>query len=143
MGIVLSFGPIQAQEHSGSHEHGASGNNEHRRDKGEAREGEEEKAELSKTAVYDVTKKGLRLYLAYNVTTNAFEGYLENMGTKAIKKARVEVHLDNGIELGPTPSHNLSPKQKLPVNLKASRKPFKLWSAHAEQGSNEHAHTHG
>ncbi len=111
---------------------------EHARDKGEGGEGEEDGTQFSKNQTYDVTKHGVRLVLKYNATTNAFEGTMENITNKAIDRARVEVHLSNGIELGPTKPVTLTAKKKHKVVLKATEKTFKTWSTHAEVGNNEH-----
>ncbi len=47
---------------------------------------------------------------------------------------RVEVHLSNGIELGPTTPVDLAPGQMASVTLPASDQPFDTWNPHAEVG---------
>ena len=55
-------------------------------------------------------------------------------------QVRVEVHLSNGIELGPTKSVDLKPAQKSKINLPAKNQKFETWSTHAESGSYEGGH---
>ena len=55
-----------------------------------------------------------------------------------VSLVRVEVHLSNGIELGPTPSLNLTPAQTSPVALSADGQQFTTWSVHVEIGEDEH-----
>ena len=83
------------------------------------------------------------LTLKYNASSDAFEGVIENTSNKTAEKARVEVHLSNGVELGPTKPKNLKPGEKTTVNLSANGNEFKTWSTHAEIGSNEHGHEGG
>ena len=91
---------------------------------------------------YNVTKHGVKLVLKFDKKANAFIGYMLNTTNKAIARARVEVHLSNGTELGPTKPLTLEPKAKEVVTLKASKKTFKSWSTHVEVGNNEHNHNH-
>ncbi len=111
---------------------------EHRRDKGGDRRGEEAGTELKKYETYNVTKRGVKLILRYNKKSNSFEGTMTNVTNRMIKKARVEVHLSNGTELGPTIPVNLKAKSSKSVVLKATKKGFATWSTHAEVGGNEH-----
>ena len=55
-----------------------------------------------------------------------------------LQRVRVEVHLSNGIELGPTTPADLGPGQQRDLELKATAKDFDGWSAHPEVGSGEH-----
>ncbi len=122
----------------GEHLEGERG--EHNRDTGESREGEEDGTQFSLNDTYNVTKHGVQLILKYDRSSNAFKGYMLNTTVKNIERARVEVHLSNGTELGPTKAITLAPKMKQEVVLKATDKPFKSWSTHAEVGNNEHGH---
>ncbi len=45
---------------------------------------------------------------------------LENTTGEAMKNVRVEVHLSNGIELGPTIPKDLAPKEKILIKLTAT-----------------------
>ena len=49
-------------------------------------------------------------------------------------QVRVEVHLSNGVELGPTTPIDLAPGQQIPVELIAEGPPFDKWAAHPEVG---------
>lgn len=88
---------------------------------------------------YDMVKKGVRLILSYNKDLNKFTGSIENIATKTLKKVRVEIHLSNGKELGPTTPENLKAGEKRQIELDAKGEVFDKWSTHAEVGSNEHA----
>ncbi|NER13585.1 hypothetical protein GWK08_09065 [Leptobacterium flavescens] len=116
---------------------------EHRRDRGESREGEEDGTQLRLNETYKVSKRGVRLILSYDKKSNSFLGSVENVSRKLIKKVRVEVHLSNGTELGPTIPVDLKPKMKKEIVLKATKASFKTWSTHAEIGNSEHGHGHG
>ena len=87
---------------------------------------------------YDVIRNGARLVLSYNSESNSFKGTVENTTNEILKRVRVEVHLSNGTELGPTKSTDLNPGEKIAVNLAATEKEFDGWSAHPEVGSGEH-----
>ena len=103
-------------------------------------EGEEGGADYKINEIYNVTKKGIQLLLKYNKTTNEFKGFIQNKTSKSIERARVEIHLSNGIELGPTIPMTLKSRQKKEIIIKATEKGFSSWSTHVEVGSNEHGH---
>lgn len=113
---------------------------EHDRDGGEHHgdEGEESGAELALNDSYDKVRNGARLILAYDAQSNSFNGTVENTTDKTLKRVRVEVHLSNGKELGPTTPVDLDPGQKRDVKLKAANKDFDGWTAHPEVGIGEH-----
>ena len=103
-----------------------------------------EAAESGGTAVvlgiadtYDEVRSGARLILSFDANANAFKGTVENTTNGPLARARVEVHLDNGTELGPTTPVDLAPGQILPINLTATGAPFDTWTAHPEVGSGE------
>ena len=102
-------------------------------------EGQEESGtQLKLDQTYDTIRKGTRLIMSYNVQTNTFEGTVENTTGETLQQVRVEVHLSNGVELGPTPSVDLSPGEKRDVKLTAIGKDFNGWTPHAEVGEGEH-----
>ena len=115
---------------------------EHNRDSnkhsGEA--GEESGTEFALDETYDFVRNGVRLILAYDKESNSFNGTVENTTVKTLKRVRVEVHLSNGVELGPTKSFNLGPGSKRSVMLTASERQFEGWSAHPEVGGGEEGH---
>ncbi|GEM_PF-1343698 len=105
--------------------------------------GEESGTQYKKSDTYKKVRRGVKLILKYNKVTNTFEGEMTNVTSKIVKRARVEVHLSNGVELGPTKPKNLKPGQTISVKLSAKGQDFKTWSTHAEAGSNEHGHKRG
>jgi len=121
-------------------EHGREGSGEHERggEGSHGEEGEESGTQLALNERYDSVRNGARLILAYDVQSNSFNGTVENTTDKSLKRVRVEVHLSNGIELGPTTPADLGPGEKRDVTLKATSKNFDGWSAHPEVGIGEH-----
>lgn len=105
--------------------------------------GEEDGTQFKKSQTYDEVKKGVRLVLKYNEATSEFVGVITNKSDKVIERARVEVHLSNGVELGPTKPEDIKPGEILEVTLSAKGQKFETWSTHAEVGSNEHGHGEG
>ena len=98
-------------------------------------DGEEESGtQFALNETYDKVRAGARLILRYDSNTNAFVGMVENTTETALTRVRVEVHLSNGIELGPTTPVNLAPGQISDITLPASSQPFTSWSAHPEVG---------
>ena len=121
-------------------EHGGEGYGEHDRDGDghHGEEGEESGTELALNESYDEVRNGVRLILAYDAQSNSFNGTVENTTDKTLKRVRVEVHLSNGTELGPTTPADLDPGKKRDVKLTATSKDFDGWTAHPEVGSSEH-----
>ncbi len=120
---------------------------EHDRDGGEhdrdgdahhGEEGEESGDVLALDETYDKVRNGARLILAYDAKSNSFNGTVENTTDKTLKRVRVEVHLSNGKELGPTTPADLDPGIKRDVKLTATSKDFDGWTAHPEVGIGEH-----
>ena len=54
-----------------------------------------------------------------------------------LKKVRVEVHLSNGVELGPTKAANLKPGERADIHLAAAGTDFDSWTAHPEVGNSK------
>lgn len=127
------------------HEHGREGRGEHDRDSGEyhGEESEESGIELSLDQTYDNVRNGARLVLAYDQPSNSFVGTVENATDQLLEQVRVEVHLSNGTELGPTTPADLKPGQKIDVKLEATTTDFDHWTAHPEVGRGEHGHDEG
>ena len=103
-----------------------------------AEEGEESGTELALTERYDQVRNGARLILTYDPQSNAFKGTVENTTNETLKQVRVEVHLSNGKELGPTPAADLAPGEKRDIQLIATSTDFDGWTAHPEVGEGEH-----
>ena len=56
---------------------------------------------LALDEIYDVTRNGARLILRYDAAANQFVGAVENKTNATLTRVRVEIHLSNGVELGP------------------------------------------
>lgn len=112
---------------------GGHGNGESSEGAG-ASEGEEAGNTLTLTEEYDTVRKGARLILVYDADSNAFTGTVENTTTSTLQQVRVEVHLSNGVELGPTTPVDLAPGQIVDISLPATDQAFDGWTPHAEVG---------
>ena len=86
---------------------------------------------------FDAVRGGARLILNYDPASNAFTGAVENTTNNVLSNVRIEVHLSNGTELGPTTPVDMAPGEALPVNLPATQASFTGWIAHAEVGGGE------
>ena len=100
-------------------------------------DGEESANQLGKSDTYDELRAGSRLVLRYDAASNDFTGTVENITEAPLSRVRVEVHLSNGVELGPTPAVDLAPGASAAVSLAAPDRPFDTWSAHAEVGGGD------
>ena len=122
-----------------THEQEKEGQAGHKHEKGEhAGEGEEAGPRISKDGTHDEIRKGVRLILSFDNESSSFIGTVENVTEKTISRVRVEVHLSNGKELGPTEPIDLAPGKKADVKLSAEGQSFNRWKAHAEVGASEH-----
>ncbi|MYF97710.1 hypothetical protein F4212_01035 [Candidatus Poribacteria bacterium] len=99
---------------------------------------EESGTQLNLDKTYDTVRNGVRLIMSYDAETNSFEGTVGNTTDETLEQVRVEVHLSNGVELGPTPSVDLSPGEKRDVQLSGTTMYYSGWTPHAEVGSCEH-----
>jgi ribosomal protein L19 len=117
--------------------HGSRERGEHAREGGSKEKGEESGTQYSIKQKYDQVRNGARLILSYDKKSNSFKGVVINTTKKTLERVRVEVHLSNGTELGPTKPGNLKPGQKRNITLKATKKPFERWNAHPEVGNEE------
>ena len=62
---------------------------------------------------------------------------MENTTGNALSNVRIEAHLSNGTELGPTTPVDLAPGEVINVNLPSTAASFTGWVAHAEVGGGE------
>ena len=106
----------------GSREHGSEG------------EGEESGVLLTLDQTYDEVRNGARLILGYDAVADAFVGTVQNVTDATLSMVRVEVHLSNGTELGPTTPVDLAPGATIKVKLIATAAAFSGWTAHPESG---------
>ena len=129
----------EAGDNSENGEHSSGSESGEAEDDGGSESGEDDGEEESGTQfalneTYDKVRAGARLILRYDSNANAFVGMVENTTETTLTRVRVEVHLSNGIELGPTTPVNLAPGQISDITLPASSQPFTSWSAHPEVG---------
>jgi predicted DNA-binding antitoxin AbrB/MazE fold protein len=123
-------------EHAGERERGEHAGEGERGE--HAGEGEETGPRISLDGTHDEVRKGVRLILSFDNESSSFIGTVENVTEKTVSRVRVEVHLSNGVELGPTKPINLAPGKKVDVKLSAEGQSFKWWKSHAEAGASEH-----
>ena len=125
-----------AEGGEGSGGEGAGGDGSGGEGSGSEGGGEEATAnQLAPDETFDMVRTGARLILAYDAGSNAFKGTVENTTNNVLRQVRIEVHLSNGAELGPTTPVDLAPGEKIDVNLPATAATFTGWVAHAEVGS--------
>jgi hypothetical protein len=109
--------------------------------------GEEETGtELALDESYDAVRNGARLVISYDAQSNSFKGFVENTTEDTLEQVRVEVHLSNGVELGPTTPTDLDPGERIEVSLTVTNEDFNGWTAHpevGESGSGEHGNGEG
>ncbi len=110
-----------------------------------AASGEEGSAanQLAPDETFDMVRSGVRLIMNYDANTNSFKGTVENTTSGVLTRVRIEVHLSNGTELGPTPPVNMAPGQTVAIDLPSTAAPFTGWVAHAEVGGGEGGGEHG
>ncbi len=117
-----------------SHEGGSEG-----RDVRGSADGEEAGGAYALDETYDEVRGGARLILTYDTTNNTFSGTVENTTDDVLQSVRVEVHLSNGVELGPTTPIDLAPGEQADVMMDATNMVFDSWSTHVEVGLGEHS----
>ena len=131
-------GPEGEGEHGPGGEGGHEGNGEHRRGGESAGEEGDYANYLAPDETFDMVQNGARLILDYDAASNSFKGTVENTTEGVLERVRVEVHLSNGTELGPTTPTGMAPGELLRINLPATEESFTGWTAHVEVGSGEH-----
>jgi len=139
--LVGQAGEAEQSEHAeeGRDEHAGEGERgEHAEEGGESGEGEEVGPRIALDGTHDEVRKGVRLILSFDNESSSFIGTVENVTEKTVSRVRVEIHLSNGTELGPTIPIDLAPGKKVDVGLSAEGQSFNWWKAHAEVGASEH-----
>ena len=116
-------------------EHGPGGEIAGAESGGAPGSGEASGANLAPNETFDAVRGGARLIMNYDPANNAFSGTVENTTSNVLTNVRIEVHLSNGTELGPTTPVDLAPGQVMDVNLPSTAASFTGWIAHAEVGS--------
>ena len=143
-GLILALslpGCIGGESESGEHdggesagEHGGAESGEHDGEGESDGDGEESGTQFGLNETFDEVRAGARLLLSYDATSNSFTGTVENTTGATLRRVRVEVHLSNGTELGPTTPVDLTSGQAASITLPATSQPFATWSAHPEVG---------
>ncbi len=138
-GPVNTEGSGEGGSEAGGEQHGAEGSSE---SGGEGSEGgaagsEEGGSGLALDQTFDMVRAGARLIMSYDARSNAFFGTVVNTTGATLTRVRIEVHLSNGIELGPTTPVDLAAGAAMNVILPASAQPFDGWTPHAEVGASE------
>ena len=143
-------GDAEGAEEGGEHrveggeegEHREGGEHEGDREGGEhdeggehGEEGEESGEYIGRTQGWDATRRGMRLTLSFDEAQGAFTGTVENTTQATICNVRVEVHLSNGTELGPTERMDLEPGESAATLLPSEGESFERWTAHPESSS--------
>ena len=100
-------------------------------------------AMLAPDETFDMTRAGARLIMNYDSASNAFVGTVENTTNNTLTNVRIEVHLSNGAELGPTTPVDMAPGEVMNINLPSTPESFTGWTPHAEIGSGEGGGEHG
>ena len=90
---------------------------------------------LAPDETFDEVRSGARLILSYDAASNSFKGTVENVTNGVLDRVRIEVHLSNGAELGPTTPMNMAPGQVVMINQSATTASFTGWTPHAEVGA--------
>ena len=124
----------EGSEGNGEHGSGDEGGDESSKDVSEEGRGSN-RLELDET--FDAVRGGARLILSYDAPSNSFKGTVENTTNGVLDRVRIEVHLSNGEELGPTTPTNMAPGEVEMVNLPSTQASFTGWVAHAEVGSGD------
>lgn len=81
-------------------------------------------------------RSGVELVMNYDNSRRVFTGTVTNTTNATVTRVRVEIHLSNGVELGPTPNVDLAAGETKSVELDAStQRNFNTYSVHVEIGS--------
>ena len=86
------------------------------------------------TQTFNEVQSGAHMIMRFDATTSFFVGTVRNTTNGILRRVRVEVHLSNGVELGPTTPTDLSPGETMNVALSAVGQTFSTWSGHPEVG---------
>ena len=98
--------------------------------------GEEEiLTRLAPDETFNQLRAGTRLVMSYDPAINAFTGTVQNTTSYRLLNVRVEVHLEDGTELGPTPPIDLAPDEVQQVELQSTVPSFIGWVALVRIGS--------
>lgn len=81
-------------------------------------------------------RNGVELIMNYDGSRKVFIGTATNSTNATVTRVRVEIHLSNGTELGPTPNVDLVAGETKSVEIDArTHSNFNAYSVHVEIGS--------
>ena len=83
------------------------------------------------------SRSGVDPARSFDRATASFAGTVTNPTAAPVAGVRVEIHLSNGVEPGPTPLLTLNPSQASPVARDARGQEFTTWQVHLEIGRDE------
>ena len=81
--------------------------------------GEESATQYTMKRASNETRHCARLVLKYDAKAQEFTSTVENTTNKTLKQVRIEFHLSNRTELGPTKPNDLEPETSMEVILAA------------------------
>ena len=102
------------------HGPGGEGGSESGGESGSSGSEEGSGATLAKDEIFDAVRGGARLVMGYDAPSNSFNGIVENTTNSTLSNVRIEVHLSNGTELGPTTPVDMRPGEMYAINLPAT-----------------------
>ncbi len=108
-------------EHEGEHESEGEHRGEHGSERAHGEESGESGIQYGVTETAQEAGSGVRLELRFDAAAETFTGTVVNTTAEPISRVRVEVHLSNVVELGPTPRISLAPGKR--VGPAGSRRP--------------------
>ncbi len=139
--LVLTFIAVLSCNHaSDTQSNTATERSEHSESRSDSESGnggeddEEYGTQLTIDQTYNQVRYGARLKMSYDKTSKSFKGTVTNTTDDILKQVRVEVHLSNGTELGPTAPVDMVAGKVIEVTLTAKDEVFNSWSAHPEVG---------
>ncbi len=132
--------PEREGEHERAGEQG--GEREHGRESEHGEEAGESGTRYGVSETARETRDEVELVLRFDAAAGAFVGTVTNAGPDPVSQVRVEVHLSDGPELGPTPRISLAPGETSSVQLAAEGQRFETWTTHVEIGEGEHGERH-
>jgi len=130
---------ISQGEASGEHGSGGEGSGGEGAEGSEGSGGSEEASAnmLAPNETFDMVRSGARLIMSYDAASNSFIGTVENTTNSVLTRVRIEVHLSNGTELGPTTPVDMAPGSVYSIVMPSTQASFTGWIPHAEVGSGE------
>ena len=104
-------------------------------DEGQGGEPGESGTQYERTETAREVRNGVELIVNYDSTREVFTGTVRNTTSATVTQVRVEIHLSNGVELGPTPREDLAAGETKPIELDAREQTFFWFTVHVEIGS--------